>query len=70
MAVEKIDYGKCTACGSCFSICPMDVFRKMDGFYYVAYREDCMTCHLCALYCKEKAITIGSERALPIVTPY
>ena len=48
----------------------MDVFRKMGGVYYIAYREDCMTCHLCSLDCKEKAITIGPERALPIVTPY
>ena len=70
MAIEKIDYEKCTACGNCFTICPMDVFRKMDGFYYIAYREDCMTCHLCALYCKGDAITIGAERAVPIVFPY
>lgn len=48
----------------------MDVFRNMGGCYYVAYREDCMTCQLCALYCKVNAITIGAERAVPIVLPY
>ena len=70
MAIEKIDYEKCTCCGNCFSICPMDVFRRMGKTYFIAYQEDCMTCHICALYCKEKAITIGPERAVPVVTPY
>ena len=70
MAIQKIDYEKCTSCGNCFTICPMDVFRKMGGTYYIAYREDCMTCQLCALYCKVNAITIGAERAVPIAMPY
>jgi NAD-dependent dihydropyrimidine dehydrogenase PreA subunit len=70
MAVEKIDYVKCSSCGNCFAICPMDVFRKTAGLYYIAYREDCMTCHLCALYCKTNAITIGPERAVSIAMPY
>jgi NAD-dependent dihydropyrimidine dehydrogenase PreA subunit len=70
MAVDRIDYEKCTSCGNCFTICPMDVFRKTGSVYYIAYREDCMTCHLCALYCGGKAISIGPDRAVPIVFPY
>lgn len=48
----------------------MDVFRKIGGTYYIAYREDCMTCQLCALYCKGNTITIGAERAVQIAMPY
>ena len=70
MAIEKIDYDKCTSCGNCMTLCPMDVFRKMDDFYYIAYREDCMTCQLCLLYCKGNAITVSARRAVPIVLPY
>jgi NAD-dependent dihydropyrimidine dehydrogenase PreA subunit len=46
------------------------VFREMGGVTYIAYREDCMTCQLCVLYCKGNAITVGAERAVPIVFPY
>jgi NAD-dependent dihydropyrimidine dehydrogenase PreA subunit len=70
MAIEKIDYQKCKWCGNCVEVCPMDVFRKFGSIPYISYREDCMTCHLCNIYCKSKAIVIGPERAIPVPLPY
>ncbi len=70
MAIDKIDYQKCTRCGTCVDMCPMDVLRQFGKVPYISYRVDCMTCHLCSIYCKAKAISIGAERAVPVPLPY
>ena len=70
MAIERIDYEKCTRCGNCIDVCPMDVLRPLGKVPHISYREDCMTCHLCAIYCKPKAIVIGPDRAVPVPLPY
>ncbi len=68
MALRSIDYDKCNDCGICFDICPMDCFRSVGPKVYVAYPEDCMTCHLCTMHCRQDAIFVGPERARRIPT--
>lgn len=48
----------------------MDVFRYFGGDVYIAYREDCMSCFLCALACPQKCIVIDGFRAKEIPFPY
>lgn len=70
MAIERIDRSKCNNCGVCYTICPTDVFRKMGPSPYIAYPEDCMTCHLCEDYCEADAIYVGPHRAQEVPLPF
>ena len=70
MGIERIDYEKCTRCGHCFLICPMDVIRSIGKIPYIAYGEDCMSCYLCDLECNARAITVSPERSRPVSTPF
>lgn len=70
MAIERIDYNKCSDCGVCYEVCPMDVFRMVGKTVYIAYREDCMTCYLCDTYCVKGAVQVGPERARKVPTCY
>jgi NAD-dependent dihydropyrimidine dehydrogenase PreA subunit len=72
--IEKVDETKCSGCGLCVEICPMDVFRmkiQVDVFSQsqnsfariskasIAYPEDCMACFTCELKCPVHAISVG-----------
>ncbi len=70
MAVESIDYDKCTDCGICMKICPTDVYARMGKTYYIARQADCMTCYLCEMDCPENCIFVGPWRSREIVLPY
>lgn len=63
MAVEYIDYGRCTNCLKCYQVCPMDVFRLAGRTVYLAYPEDCMACYLCELECPAEALYVSPRRA-------
>jgi NAD-dependent dihydropyrimidine dehydrogenase PreA subunit len=69
MAIERIDYEKCTECGMCHLICVMDVFGTFGSKPYVKYKNDCVTCFQCILVCKNDAIVMNLERAQPIPPP-
>jgi NAD-dependent dihydropyrimidine dehydrogenase PreA subunit len=70
MAIRSIDRDKCKACGKCVTVCPMDVFRQVGTFVYLAYPRDCMTCFLCELECPAGAIYVGPERGSEKTTAY
>lgn len=70
MAIKSIDYTKCSGCGICTKTCPVDVFREVGKVVYIAYPEDCMVCHLCAMHCPEDSIHITPERSVEIPLPY
>lgn len=70
MAIRIIDRAKCSNCGKCYKICPLDVFGRIGKCVFIAYPEDCMTCFLCELECPEEAILVGPERSFPKVLPY
>jgi len=62
--IERVDQGKCIACGTCVEICPMDVFRpdKDTDRSVILYPEDCQTCYSCELECPVSAIRVGPFR--------
>ena len=70
MPVKRIDRTKCTLCGNCALVCPLDVFQKMGRFVYIAYPEDCMTCFLCEIECPAGAIYVSPERGMQKILPY
>jgi len=55
MAVT-IDEGKCTGCGSCAEVCPVEAIKVSDK---AKVDEDtCIDCGTCVDECPEEAITL------------
>ncbi|MDE7371052.1 MAG: ferredoxin family protein [Desulfovibrio sp.] len=56
-----IDKEKCTGCGVCAEICPLQVFRfrrKVDTVPEVRRPYECWHCNACVLDCKAGAIEL------------
>jgi len=54
----KINGDACTGCGRCTEVCPLDVFRMVDGSPQVLYGDECWHCGCCAMECTTGAIRI------------
>ncbi len=53
------DYEKCTKCGTCYSLCPLDVISlEEDGKPYVKYPDECQLCFICQVECPAGAIHV------------
>lgn len=55
-----INIDKCTKCGICVDLCPVDVFYGTEekGIPVVTYGEDCFFCAACILECPVDAIRL------------
>jgi NAD-dependent dihydropyrimidine dehydrogenase PreA subunit len=63
--LRETDKGKCTGCGKCIEICPVNVI-KMEGDFPVVDREWCIGCGVCAIPCPSSAIKLVRKTdALP-----
>ena len=65
MAKVKVDNDKCTGCGTCVEVCPVNVFELKNLPEYpdtqksVPEREeDCIACMACVTSCPAEAITV------------
>ncbi len=53
------DYEKCTKCGTCYSLCPLDVISlEENGKPYVKYPDECQLCFICQVECPASAIHV------------
>ena len=70
MAVQQVDHRRCIGCKTCVVTCPTDVFRlDADTKRAVAkYPSECQICHMCENYCPVGAISITSDKTVPIFT--
>jgi len=68
--IKRIDYEKCSRCGRCVEVCPMDVFRHLGHIVYIAHRQDCMTCFFCEDVCLSNAIYVAPDRGHTVVFPF
>ncbi len=55
MAV-KIDKEKCTGCGDCIEVCPVEAL-KLEDEKSVCDEDECTDCLACVDECPEEAIT-------------
>ena len=53
-----VDEPKCTGCGTCAEICPMQVFEITDKKAKVKNPSACIACRACEVQCPEECIKI------------
>jgi len=53
-----VDKAKCTGCGTCVTVCPVNVFEIVDKKSVVKNPQDCIQCKACEVSCPEKAIVV------------
>ena len=56
----EVDTEKCTDCGACFSICPVNAINQETDFSIQFKKEQCLgiTCSLCVDSCPSRAIKL------------
>ncbi|MBW1863342.1 MAG: 4Fe-4S binding protein [Deltaproteobacteria bacterium] len=55
----EFDYKKCTKCGNCYYLCPLDVISlDEEEKPYVKYPDECQLCFICQVECSVKAIHV------------
>jgi len=53
-----VDAKKCTGCGTCTQVCPVNVFELQKGKSVVKRPQDCIQCRACEASCPAKAIVV------------
>jgi len=67
----QIDTEKCSGCGTCVSVCQMDVFfgSKDNEIPVISYPEECWHCNACVMDCPVEG-AIKLRVALPAAVFY
>ncbi|OYT30277.1 MAG: ferredoxin [Thermofilum sp. ex4484_79] len=58
MPKPVVDKDKCTGCGTCAEICPMQVFDIVEGKAEPVRADQCVGCRACEMQCPAGAITV------------
>lgn len=53
-----VDQDKCTGCGECVDVCPVEVYELQDGKSTPVHEEECLGCESCVEVCEANAITV------------
>ncbi len=53
-----IDTDKCTGCGECVDICPVEVYELADGKSDPVNAEECLGCESCVEVCEFGAVAV------------
>ena len=59
MYVIVIDEQKCTACGECVKICPVEIYKLEGDSVSVGNADECSGCQSCVSVCEPQAISIS-----------
>ena len=55
MDFPKVNPDRCTGCGSCIDVCPVDAISLADGKAVIDL-DKCANCHACESVCPVDAI--------------
>ena len=58
MYVIIIDEVKCTVCGECVKICPVEIYKQENNRIIVGNADECSDCKSCIEVCEVQAIKI------------
>ena len=58
MAEVNVDLDKCTGCGTCVDVCPVEVFELTDEKSAAVNADECIICKVCETECPENAIEV------------
>ena len=62
MPEVKVDQEKCTGCGTCVDVCPVEVFELKEesskSKSFPTKQEECLVCRACETQCPENAIQV------------
>jgi len=62
MVTIKVDWEKCTGCGTCVTVCPVGVYelKKESGTdkSHPVNMDQCIVCRACEIQCPESAISV------------
>ena len=51
----KVDVSKCTGCGSCVEVCPVEAIKLVDNKAQID-QDECLECGACQAECANEAI--------------
>lgn len=60
--IEIVSESRCVQCNLCVSVCPTNVFDRVEGnIPVIARQSDCQTCFMCELYCPADALYVAPD---------
>ncbi len=54
----SVDTEKCTGCGECVDVCPVEVYEIQDSKSVAINEEECLGCESCVEVCEASAIAV------------
>ena len=55
----EFNYEKCTKCGICYDLCPLDVISlNEEEEPFVFYPDECQLCFICQVECPSEAVHV------------
>jgi NAD-dependent dihydropyrimidine dehydrogenase PreA subunit len=54
--VPQVDETRCTGCGDCVVVCPVDCLAMKGPLPWLVRPNHCISCALCVLICPDEAL--------------
>jgi MinD superfamily P-loop ATPase len=54
-----LDESRCTGCGECVPVCPVDCLEMLGQIPWLPRPAECVSCSLCEIICPARAIKLS-----------
>jgi len=61
--IPLLDETRCTGCGECVLLCPVDCLAMANALPWLPGPRDCISCEICALACPVDALRLAPAEA-------